>query len=148
MYNDPNCKPWTSHKWAPPGYTSRFDLVEQKKAAQARNPLESGAHDEKQIEHAGIHGNGQQPTNGTAKTGRGDGGDVGGGGGRPRGEKDGFLTDVTVGNEGVERGVRIPGTGLAGAGASGGPLGTEVGAGYTPGTSTKSPNLPTVAPST
>ena len=25
MYNDPACKPWTSRKWAPPGYTSRYD---------------------------------------------------------------------------------------------------------------------------
>lgn len=148
MYNDPNCKPWTSHKWAPPGYTSRFDLAEQKKTAEARKLLESGALDEKQIEHAGIHGNGQQPTNGTAKTGAGDGGDVGGGGGRPRGEKDGFSTDVTVENEGVDHGVGIPGTGLAGSGTNGRPLGSEVGVGYTPGASTKSPNLPPRAPST
>jgi hypothetical protein len=51
----------------------------EEKAAQARNPLESVALDEKQTEHAGIHGNGHEPTNGTAKTGAGDGGDVGGG---------------------------------------------------------------------
>lgn len=103
MYNDPNCKPWTSRNWAPAGYTSRFDLVEQTKAAQARKPLESGALNEKQIEHAGTHENGQQPMNGTAGTGTGQGGDVGGGDGRPGGEKADFLTDV--GNGGVDHGV-------------------------------------------
>ncbi|KAE9399118.1 general substrate transporter [Gymnopus androsaceus JB14] len=29
MYNDPTCKPWTSSRWAPPGYASRNDLAEQ-----------------------------------------------------------------------------------------------------------------------
>ncbi|KJA18936.1 hypothetical protein HYPSUDRAFT_44786 [Hypholoma sublateritium FD-334 SS-4] len=52
MYNDPTCKPWTSRTWAPAGYSSRFDLVEQTKAAQARKPLASGALDEKHIENA------------------------------------------------------------------------------------------------
>lgn len=52
MYNDPACKPWTSRTWAPAGYSSRFDLVEQTKAAQARKPLASGALEEKQIENA------------------------------------------------------------------------------------------------
>ncbi|KAJ2925986.1 hypothetical protein H1R20_g11093, partial [Candolleomyces eurysporus] len=51
MYNDPKCKPWTSTKWAPAGYTSRYDLVEQTKAAQARKPLAEPL-EEKQIEHA------------------------------------------------------------------------------------------------
>ena len=32
MYNDPNCKPWTSRTWAPPvGYSSRLDFMLQKK---------------------------------------------------------------------------------------------------------------------
>ena len=35
MYNDPNCKPWTSRAWAPPGYTDRRDLVEKTRAAEA-----------------------------------------------------------------------------------------------------------------
>ena len=52
MYNDPTCKPWTSRTWAPAGYSSRYDLVEQTKAAQARKPLASGALEEKHIEHA------------------------------------------------------------------------------------------------
>ena len=26
MYNDPNCKPWTSRAWVPPGMTSRDDI--------------------------------------------------------------------------------------------------------------------------
>jgi SP family sugar:H+ symporter-like MFS transporter len=64
MYNDWNCKPWTSHTWASPGYISRFDLVEQTKAAHVRKPLESGTLYEKQIED----GNGQHPMNGTTGT--------------------------------------------------------------------------------
>ncbi|KAH6905227.1 monosaccharide transporter [Coprinopsis sp. MPI-PUGE-AT-0042] len=55
MYNDPDCKPWTSRKWVPAGYKSRFDLVEQTKAAQARKPLAMDT-EEKQIEHAGDLG--------------------------------------------------------------------------------------------
>jgi len=31
MYNDPSVKPWNSGKWAPPGYTNRYDFA---KAAQ------------------------------------------------------------------------------------------------------------------
>lgn len=27
MYTDPECKPWTSGRWAPPGYVSRQDLI-------------------------------------------------------------------------------------------------------------------------
>jgi len=27
MYNDPACKPWTSRKWAPPGYSSRREVA-------------------------------------------------------------------------------------------------------------------------
>mgnify|MGYP001390803255 CR=1 FL=1 len=57
MYNDPKCKPWTSNHWAPAGYTSRYDLVEQTKAAHARKPL--APVEEKQIEHAGLGKNGQ-----------------------------------------------------------------------------------------
>ncbi|KAF8814578.1 hypothetical protein BYT27DRAFT_7129908 [Phlegmacium glaucopus] len=53
MYNDPNCKPWTSRSWAPTGYSSRYDLVEQTKAAEARKPFASGAIDEEQIENLG-----------------------------------------------------------------------------------------------
>jgi SP family sugar:H+ symporter-like MFS transporter len=34
MYNDPNCKPWTSRSWAPPGFTDRRDLVEKTRAAE------------------------------------------------------------------------------------------------------------------
>lgn len=35
MYNDPDCSPWSSRRWAPPGYASRKDLVEEKKAQEA-----------------------------------------------------------------------------------------------------------------
>ncbi|KDR83797.1 hypothetical protein GALMADRAFT_236183 [Galerina marginata CBS 339.88] len=58
MYNDPNCKPWTSRSWAPAGYSSRYDLEEQTKAAQARKPLASGALEDKHIEEANGTGNG------------------------------------------------------------------------------------------
>ncbi|KAF8128975.1 general substrate transporter [Boletus edulis] len=34
MYTDPTCKPWTSHQWAPPGYLSRQDFIEQTRAAE------------------------------------------------------------------------------------------------------------------
>ena len=46
MYNDPNCKPWTSRSWAPPGYTDRRDLIEKTRAAQAdggETPTEKAA---------------------------------------------------------------------------------------------------------
>jgi len=39
MYTDPNCKPWTSGEWAPPGYSSRQDLIDQTRAAEGRKPL-------------------------------------------------------------------------------------------------------------
>lgn len=42
MYNDPNCKPWTSRSWAPEGYASRYDLVNQTKAAEMNRPLAHG----------------------------------------------------------------------------------------------------------
>ncbi|ESK91805.1 monosaccharide transporter [Moniliophthora roreri MCA 2997] len=48
MYNDPNCKPWTSRSWAPVGYANRRELVEQTKAAEAHKPL---AGTEERVEH-------------------------------------------------------------------------------------------------
>ncbi|KII90366.1 hypothetical protein PLICRDRAFT_52109 [Plicaturopsis crispa FD-325 SS-3] len=42
MYCDPNCKPWTSRRWAPAGFENRQDLVEQTRAAEARKPREAG----------------------------------------------------------------------------------------------------------
>lgn len=36
MYNDPNCKPWTSRSWAPVGYSSRRDYYIQKKTVETR----------------------------------------------------------------------------------------------------------------
>ncbi|KAF9005036.1 general substrate transporter [Cyathus striatus] len=51
MYNDPKCKPWTSSRWAPPGYTSRYDLVQQTQNAQAHKPLASGALEEERAEY-------------------------------------------------------------------------------------------------
>jgi hypothetical protein len=43
MYNDPHCKPWTSRKWAPPGYSSRRDVAEQTRAAEAHKPYANPA---------------------------------------------------------------------------------------------------------
>ncbi|KAG6852953.1 hypothetical protein C0991_007933 [Blastosporella zonata] len=43
MYNDPNCKPWTSRQWAPPGYSSRYDLVQQTKASASDELREKSA---------------------------------------------------------------------------------------------------------
>ncbi|KAG6812815.1 hypothetical protein H0H92_000273 [Tricholoma furcatifolium] len=50
MYNDPNCKPWTSRQWAPPGYNSRYDLVEKSRAAEADKPFSSADADDQRIE--------------------------------------------------------------------------------------------------
>jgi hypothetical protein len=36
MYNDPNCKPWTSQSWAPLGYSSRHDYHIQKKTVEEK----------------------------------------------------------------------------------------------------------------
>jgi MFS transporter, SP family, sugar:H+ symporter len=49
MYNDPDCKPWTSRSWVPEGYTSRYDLVKQTKATEMNKPLVNGA-DETRVE--------------------------------------------------------------------------------------------------
>ncbi|KAH7912110.1 general substrate transporter [Hygrophoropsis aurantiaca] len=49
MYVDPNCKPWTSRKWAPPGFASRQDLIEQARSAEHK-PYSSGAIEEARIE--------------------------------------------------------------------------------------------------
>lgn len=52
MYNDPNCKPWTSTKWVPPGYTSRHDVVAQADAQERRKPYAQ----EKRLEHVNSDG--------------------------------------------------------------------------------------------
>ncbi|KAI0919943.1 hypothetical protein AcW1_002933 [Taiwanofungus camphoratus] len=52
MYSDPYCKPWTSRTWAPAGFESRADLVEQSKAAEAHKPL-AGGREEARIEKTG-----------------------------------------------------------------------------------------------
>ena len=51
MYCDPNCKPWTSRNWAPEGFASRRELIEQGRAAEAHKPLEAGAGEESRHEH-------------------------------------------------------------------------------------------------
>lgn len=62
MYNDPTCKPWTSRTWAPEGFSSRAELVEQSKAAEAGKGF-VGA-EEGRIEHGNGVTNG---TNGYSK---------------------------------------------------------------------------------
>ena len=52
MYCDPACKPWTSRRGAPEGFSSRKELVEQSRAAEAHKPLEAGAGEESRHEHA------------------------------------------------------------------------------------------------
>lgn len=37
MYTDPNCKPWTSRQWAPPGYSSRRDFIEKERSDETNN---------------------------------------------------------------------------------------------------------------
>lgn len=53
MYCDPTCKPWTSRTWAPAGFKSRQDLIEQGRAAEMHKPLEAGAGEETRYEKAG-----------------------------------------------------------------------------------------------
>jgi len=36
MYNAPDCKPWTSRHWAPPGFSSRSEFAEHIKASRAQ----------------------------------------------------------------------------------------------------------------
>ncbi|KAG5650331.1 hypothetical protein H0H81_012603 [Sphagnurus paluster] len=50
MYNDPSCKPWTSRHWAPPGYASRYDIIQHNEAADANKPVGS-EFDESRIEN-------------------------------------------------------------------------------------------------
>ena len=47
MYTDPNCKPWTSRRWAPPGYSSRRDLIEQVRAAEMNKQLAAMGEEER-----------------------------------------------------------------------------------------------------
>lgn len=54
MYCDPTCKPWTSRTWAPAGFKSRQDLIEQGRAAEMHKPLEAGAGEETRYEKAGV----------------------------------------------------------------------------------------------
>ncbi|KAK0471387.1 general substrate transporter [Armillaria novae-zelandiae] len=56
MYNDPNCKPWTSRQWAPPGYKDRRDLVEQTRAAEAQKaPFATTEHKEDATPSSSTH---------------------------------------------------------------------------------------------
>ncbi|KAI0641677.1 general substrate transporter [Trametes meyenii] len=53
MYCDPDCKPWTSRTWAPAGFGSRRELIEQARAAEMHKPLEAGGGEETRFEKAG-----------------------------------------------------------------------------------------------
>lgn len=64
MYNDPNCKPWTSRQWAPPGYRSRYDIVQQNKVAEANKTFTGpGDVEESRIEKADGEGTNASATN-------------------------------------------------------------------------------------
>lgn len=41
MYTDPICKPWTSRQWAPPGYSSRRDLIDKDRSSDPNNTIGS-----------------------------------------------------------------------------------------------------------
>ncbi|KAG6901422.1 hypothetical protein C0995_012209 [Termitomyces sp. Mi166 len=56
MYNDPNCRPWTSRQWAPSGYRSRYDLLQQNKAAEADKALAGPGGVESRLEKAETNG--------------------------------------------------------------------------------------------
>jgi len=56
MYNDPDVKPWTSRRWAPPGYESRNDLVAQTKATDVKKPF--AGEEEKRFEDVETGGKG------------------------------------------------------------------------------------------
>ena len=47
MYTDSDCKPWTSRRWAPPGYSSRRDLIEQVRAAERNKQLAAMGEEER-----------------------------------------------------------------------------------------------------
>jgi len=47
MYTDPACKPWTSRRWAPPGYSSRKDLIAHVKQAELNKQLAVMAEEER-----------------------------------------------------------------------------------------------------
>ena len=38
MYCDPDCKPWNSANWAPEGFASRADIVNQAERERAKSP--------------------------------------------------------------------------------------------------------------
>ncbi|EMD37312.1 hypothetical protein CERSUDRAFT_113964 [Gelatoporia subvermispora B] len=63
MYCDPDCKPWTSRTWAPPGFENRQDLIEQSRAAEAHKGL---ATDER-IEKVNGSGAGAPPAYANSK---------------------------------------------------------------------------------
>ena len=48
MYNDPDCKPWTSSSWAPDGYVDRYDFVQARRAAELQKSLAYG------VDHVNI----------------------------------------------------------------------------------------------
>lgn len=57
MYCDPECKPWNSRHWAPAGYESRHNLVEQTKAAEAHKPIVGGEESRREdVEKSGDEG--------------------------------------------------------------------------------------------
>ena len=51
MYRDASAKPWTSRKWAPPGYASRADLEAERKP---KRTLENGYDKEMTASQANV----------------------------------------------------------------------------------------------
>jgi len=58
MYIDPNCKPWTSRRWAPPGFSSRRAVIDQTRAEAGEKPMAD--REEERIEGNGVNGVGEK----------------------------------------------------------------------------------------
>ncbi len=39
MYNDPHCRAWRSNKWAPPGFTTRAEMIQARQETEPKEPL-------------------------------------------------------------------------------------------------------------
>jgi len=51
MYNDPTCKPWTSHRWAPEGFETRADVAEHNQSEKEQKLAVRDS--QEQVEHHG-----------------------------------------------------------------------------------------------
>ncbi|TFK67311.1 general substrate transporter [Pluteus cervinus] len=69
MYNDPQCKPWTSRRWCPPGYTNREEFLETM-SKKSRRPLPGQA---TLNDHKGQKNRDQEDTTSSGSSGPMDG---------------------------------------------------------------------------